>query len=207
MYIPKHYQITEEKLIFEFLQSNSFAIIISNGEQTPSATHLPFIVKKEDEELKLVTHLAKENPHAKILEQNQDVLIIFNGPHGYISPLWYANPINVPTWNYASVHIHGKVECVHDASEKLQILKETIVFYEEKYLEQFNTLPKEYIDGMLEHITGVRVKVVAIEAKFKMNQNKTKEDLEGVMSNLLKNDPMNKPLVDLIVKMNQEKLK
>lgn len=109
MYVPKAFQETDRNTLFQFIRENSFALLISNGSNgIPVATHLPIeLLPDTNGQFVLVGHLAKANPHWKLLIQDAPVLAVFSGIHSYISSSWYDH-VNVPTWNYMSVHITGR---------------------------------------------------------------------------------------------------
>src|SRR5688500_6197620 len=106
MYIPKSFKNTDDKEILAFMQKYSFATIVSTVDNKPIATHLPFVISKEGENVVLYSHFAKANPQAATLT-NKDILVIFSEPHAYISPKYYNKTESVPTWNYISVHFYG----------------------------------------------------------------------------------------------------
>ena len=105
MYIPPYYQEQDEEKLISFMQAHNFANIISIKDGVPIATHLPFLIEKKENKLFLISHMAKANPQWQTFGQNE-LLIIFQGPHAYISPSHYEKQQNVPTWNYVAVHAY-----------------------------------------------------------------------------------------------------
>ena len=104
MYVPKHFEVTDEDEIFAFIEANAFGQLVSVLGDRPFATYMPFLVSADRKTL--LGHVAKQNPqHSEI--DGQEVLITLQGPHDYISPSWYSSP-GVPTWNYQAAHIYGK---------------------------------------------------------------------------------------------------
>ncbi|MFL5754501.1 MAG: FMN-binding negative transcriptional regulator [Bacteroidia bacterium] len=204
MYVPNYFSIEDNKVALEFIQSHSFGMLLCNGTEQPEVTHLPFILKEEGKDVFLYTHLAKANPHWKTIEMEGNVLLIFTGPHGYISPSWYANKTNVPTWNYTAVHVSGEAELIHETELKRQILMSTIEFFEPSYIQHFEQLPEQYKSVMYTEIVGIKIRLTSIQTKFKLNQNKTKEDISGVMEKL--NALGNTELAKMMLKFNQAKL-
>lgn len=204
MYVPRHFSIEDRQVAVEFMKAHSFGMLLCNGAEHPEVTHLPFVIREEGDEVVLYTHLAKANPHWKTIEQQKSVLVIFTGPHGYISPSWYSNKVNVPTWNYTAVHVTGEAELIDETQLKQRILADTISFFEPAYHEQFLQLPEQYTSAMYTEIVGIKIRVAAIQAKFKLNQNKTREDLLGVVKKL--EDLGNAELAKMIVQYNKTKL-
>src|SRR4051794_26871215 len=109
MYIPKYFIETDEEKLLAFMREFNFATLITSKNNSPTATHLPFIIEKRAEKVYLLAHLAKANLHWQQFE-NDEILVIFQAPHTYISPLLYEKPENVPTWNYIAVHAYGRAK-------------------------------------------------------------------------------------------------
>ncbi|WP_456271084.1 FMN-binding negative transcriptional regulator [Bacillus sp. AK031] len=183
MFIPKEFKVEDEKQLLQFIEENSFGILFSQDSGQPQATHLPFILsdKKKPE---LIGHIAKANSQWKTMDGKQ-VLVVFSGPHSYISASWYKDRKNVPTWNYVAVHVHGTVEIITKQAELLSILKESVNFYE-KELPTPWTLDQEQetVNRLLNGIIGFKINIERIEGKWKLNQNKSKENKEEVIKNL-----------------------
>ncbi len=169
------------------MQENAFATIITTDEHgAPVATPLPFLVKKDGDKIKLQAHFAKANPQWKHLESNSNVLVIFNGPHCYISPSWYKNS-GVPTWDYVTVHAYGSAKLFESNQETAELIEELTDKYEqgqEKTGSQRWKAKNNYPDKMLNAIVGFEIVVQELQGKVKIGQNKSKEDLEGVVTAL-----------------------
>lgn len=167
MYIPKAFEEKEQSKIKEFIENNSFGILFSQNEQGPFATHLPFLL----EEQCLISHFAKANPHWKMLD-DQEVLIVFHGPHAYISPAWYEEENTVPTWNYTAVHIKGRVKIVQDSARAKEILNKTIQYYEQYEGTNWSVdLDASFVNSLVKGIVAFEVSVDSVEGKWKLNQN------------------------------------
>lgn len=170
------------------MRANPFAIMISSTEDGPFATHLPFSVRGDEDRLVLRGHVAKANPHWRYLEQNPACLTIFHGAHAYVSASNYTTRENVPTWNYGAVHAYGNAR-VFSAHEELQgVLQELIGTFEAAYAEQWASLSRDYRERMLSHIVGFEIAVTKIEAKFKLSQNRSREEQSNVMASLDKSE-------------------
>lgn len=183
MYIPEFNRVEDPATALAFMRANPFAILVSNSDQSPFATHLPVVISENDGKVILRAHVAKANPHWKMLER-QESLVIFHGPHAYISPSLYEIRESVPTWNYATVHAYGRGMVLPSDTDKHQVLTELISQFDASYLEQWNSFDDQYRDRMLNHIVAFEIPVTRIEAKFKLSQNRTKIEQENVIQAL-----------------------
>ena len=117
MYTPKEYEVTDRPRMLEFMQNNSFGILFSHTGDEPMATHLPFITDGEAGEQGLIIgHMAKANRQWRYAD-GQQVLVVFHGPHTYVSPTWYQAEDTVPTWDYVAVHATGVFKALQDRSD------------------------------------------------------------------------------------------
>lgn len=183
MYIPEFNRIEDQAVAISFMRANPFAILISNNDGTPFATHLPVTVADDGGQLLVRAHVAKSNPHWKMLEK-QESLLIFHGPHAYISPALYEIHESVPTWNYATVHAYGEGRLLPADTDKHQVLAELISQFDSSYLQHWNSFDEQYRSRMLNHIVAFEILVSRIEAKFKLSQNRTKREQENVIQAL-----------------------
>lgn len=183
MYIPKLNHMENPGEIKSFLERFSFATIITQVNQTPQATHLPFIIREENEKIILQSHFAKANIQWRYIEEAIN-LIIFLQPHAYISTEHYEKTLNVPTWNYIAIHVYGKARILTDKSQKLDIIKNTIDFYDPEYHAQWDKLPSKYKDGMLEGIVAFSISSDDIQAKKKLSQNKNQNERQNIINYL-----------------------
>ncbi len=177
MYIPDSFNVLDSDETFSFIESNSFGQLISQVNGRLFSTHVPFLVS--DDRTKLIAHVAKQNPqHADI--EGQEVLVSLQGPHDYISPSWYG-AAGVPTWNYQAVHIYGQGVTFTDA-EKLHTLVAALT---EKYESTYDTpWQPNFHKAMLTAIVGIEISINEIQCKYKLNQNRSAEDIEGVAQKL-----------------------
>lgn len=181
MYIPPHFRQHDREAAIAFMKQYPFALIISNGPEAPLATHLPFHVSEEGDDLVLTAHFAKGNPQWKGMA---DALVVFSGPHAYISPSLYEKNENVPTWNYIAVHAYGKVELVTVEAEGFAILEEMMQQSEPEYLAQWSTLTDDYRMRLFKGIVPFRMHVTKLEAKDKLSQNKTATERTTIIHSL-----------------------
>jgi transcriptional regulator len=172
--------------------------MVSNNDDTTFATHLPVIIAEADGQLLVRAHVAKSNPHWKIIEQ-QESLLIFHGPHAYISPSLYELRESVPTWNYATVHAYGRGKILASDADKQRVLAELISQFDSSYLSQWNSFDEQYRGRMLNHIVAFEIAVARVETKFKLSQNRTKAEQQNVIQALSENpDPAISGVADLM---------
>jgi transcriptional regulator len=176
MYTPGHFKVEDQALLHQFMRRFSFATLISFGPQ-PQVSHLPFVVRTEPA-LLLVSHMARANPHWRLFAEANESLMIFQGPHAYVSPSLYESEQSVPTWNYSVVHAYGRARVREDTGA---VLEEMIRFYDQTYLEQWNSLPDEYREKMKSAIVAFEIQVERLEGKFKMSQNRSIRDQENIV--------------------------
>lgn len=169
MYIPTHFQINDEGIIYDVIEKNSFATLFSQHNGIPCATHLPLTLDKHNRYL--YGHFARLNPQWKDIK-NQEVLAVFHGPHCYISPSWYEINTAVPTWNYVAVHVYGQVEILDSEQELMDTLHDMVKKYEEPNSSyKLEEVDSSFIEGMTKGIVGFKVKINKIEGKWKLSQN------------------------------------
>ena len=182
MYIPKQFIIDDENIIYNIIKENGFATLFSQHNGEPYATHLPLMLNKSDNAL--YGHFARPNEQWKDAE-NQQVLVVFQGPHCYISPSWYETMKAVPTWNYVSIHLYGKMEIIEDGKVILDSLNALVNKYESPDSPyNLDAVEPSFIEGMSQGIVAFRIKITKIEAKAKLSQNQPVERQELIIKNL-----------------------
>lgn len=186
MYIPEFNRIEDRATALAFMRANPFAILISNTDKGPFATHLPVVIQEAGGQLLIRAHVAKGNPHWRILAQEQpaESLLIFHGAHSYISPALYENPESVPTWNYATVHAYGRGATLDIDLEKQAVLNELIAVFDKSYAQKWNSLTDVFRNRLLSHIVAFKIEITRLEAKFKLSQNRTKTEQENIIQSL-----------------------
>ena len=184
VYIPEHFRNEDCATAVAFMRANPFAILVSTSDEGPFATHVPVVIKDFGDQLKIRGHVAKANPHWRHLQNDPHCLMIFHGPHAYISPSNYETRENVPTWNYGAVHIYGTASTFAEANQLQAMLQDLIPTFEAAYEAQWTSLSKSYQNRMLNHIVGFEIAVTKIEAKFKLSQNRTKNEQQHIIDSL-----------------------
>lgn len=203
MYVPKENRMTDRAEIIDFMQRFSFATIITAKDNIPTATHLPFLVRSDDEKILLTAHFAKANAQWETIENNT-VLVIFSEPHAYISPKLYDKELNVPTWNYLAVHAYGKGKLITEAAAVRKVLNATVKNYEMDYNQQWEGLPEDYKQHLSEGIVAFEIEVTDLQAKKKISQNKTEAEKNRIIEALSKSDESPERLIAEYMSKNQQ---
>ena len=175
MYTPKFNQVTDRTVLIEAMQAYSFAILFGPNSARPEdkmrATHLPLMVKGEGEQVVLLGHFARANKHWEALS-GHETLVVFPGPHSYVSPSFYTEELSVPTWNYIAIHAYGTLELIEDDPGKNALGEALIQVHEPAYADRWRAMPDGYRRSMLAGIMGFRIPVARLEGKFKISQNR-----------------------------------
>ena len=191
MYTPKHYKITDFEEIREFIQNNAFGTIVTTKQGKPIATHLPLELHKQEDDYYITGHFAYANPQWKTFEDdNENVLVMYQGPHAYISSSWYTSD-NVPTWNYQSVHIYG-IASIMSEQELQEDLKQLLQKYENHrkkpaLWENLSSQTKKQIKG----IVGFKIKIQEVQAAYKLSQNRNEADYQNIIDKLYEEKDLN----------------
>lgn len=181
MYTPAHFAENDPAQLRAFIQRHNFGMLVSVVEGAPFATHLPFLLDHAvGPHGALITHVARANPQWREIG-TQQALVIFAGPHAYISPTWYEAGQVVPTWNYTAVHAYGRVECIEDPAELLALLLETVRVHEQGMPRPWSFDPDStFVQRLLPQIVGLRLVIDRLEGKWKLSQNQPVERREKV---------------------------
>ena len=180
MYIPSNMKMDEISKAHDFIDEFSFGIIVT---ESLNATHLPFVLEAEQGASGILySHFSKANPHWQEID-TAETLVIFNGPHGYISPSWYAQGPAVPTWNYASVHVYGTVTLL-DENSTIEVVEQAMKKYEPSLLSDRAIVTNEFRDKLLMGIVGFKLEISRLEGKLKLGQHRQCEDQLGVYQGL-----------------------
>ena len=202
MYIPKINLETDRDEIVAFMKQFSFATIITAKDNLPVATHLPFLVTIRDGNVILTSHFARANEHWEDIGNNK-ALVIFSEPHAYISPKNYDKELNVPTWNYISIHAYGQGKLITETDKTFNVLESMIDNYEISYRQQWDSLPEEYKFKMSKAIVAFEIVVTDLQAKKKLSQNRTPSEKEKIIDTLSKSDDSNEQLIAAYMEKNQ----
>lgn len=182
MYVPRHFAHDERADLLTVMRDHPFATIFATVDGEPFATHAPVRAHEIDSgALWIEGHVASANPHAQALEGAQ-AMVVFQGPHTYISPTLYRSPGRVPTWNYIAVHATGVVRTVDDRGAKRGILTRLIGDHEPTFNLRFAQFDERHRDALLDAITGFELVVDKLEGKFKLGQNRLADNLPAMQT-------------------------
>ena len=187
MYQPAHFGIKDPAarmaLAREVIAAHSFASLVGTVGAAPFATHCPLTAQISDSNpcgLVLEGHIARANPHWQAWQDAAGVLVMFHGPHAYLSPSLYEGEQNVPTWNYVAVHVYGRIRVIQERDHLHAVMKRLIAHNEPSYAAQWDRLDAGYRERMLDAIVGFTIEPDSVEVKFKVSQNRQPADRQRV---------------------------
>ena len=187
MFIAKDNRNTDPVEIKEFIKANSFAILVTQYEGKPWATHIPLELDLDNEGNEVLNgHISRGNPQWKEFNSESPVLAIFNGPNAYISSSWYDHE-NVPTWNYVAVHVYGKIRIV-EGTELLNILKNQVDKHERTSAHPISVerMNQDFVATEMKGIVGIQIKIGEVQASYKLSQNRDEKNHENIIKELEK---------------------
>jgi len=191
MYLPPHFEERRLELLHDLMKKHPFGCVVtySNGEL--DANHLPFeIVSDKGDFGKLLAHISRQNPLAEVLKNDADVLVIYRIDDVYISPNWYVGKFEhhkvVPTWNYVVIHAKGKARIIEDEKVLRGILARLTREHEsnQNVPWKMTDAPSEFISERMKHIVGIQIEITDLVGKFKLSQNRNKNDILSVATAL-----------------------
>ena len=183
MYSPPYNRVEDRAELVAFMRANNFAILATGTGGNLMASHLPVLVSQKEDQIVLDMHMARNNPQWKEFFDDE-VLIVFHGPHAYVSPRWYEDQERVPTWNYAAVHAYGVPRIVSDTKNKQQSQRRLVEFMDPQWLPSFDKLSQKYVGMMLEGIVNFEIAVTRIETRWKLSQNRSRREMELIAAQL-----------------------
>jgi transcriptional regulator len=186
LYSPTHFTAHDRAAIARLMHEHSFATLVTPAAPEPMVSHLPvLLIPGCEPHGTLIGHFARANPHWQHARDVQSIAV-FHGPHAYISPSWYEEPERmVPTWNYATVHAHGTLEIIDEAVEAQRIMAALVQHFEGARAApwKFEREERER-DALLRAIVPFRMRIRRVDAKFKLSQNRSREDRARVIAAL-----------------------
>lgn len=202
MYVPASFSETDPDKLRAFIDQFSFATLISQDGIDLVASHLPLLLdRNRGDHGTLTGHMARANSQWRTAA-GQRVLVIFQGPHAYISPAWYESLNVVPTWNYVAVHVYGTLRLIDDRDRLLDLIRRTVERYESTRPNPWllASQSEEYISQMLQAIVGFEVEIERIEGKWKLSQNHGSDRRSRVIGALLASaDPDAQAIAELMI--------
>ena len=183
MYSPDYNRLEDRPELLAFLRDNNFPVLVTGTGGALHASHLPVTIHESGSQIVIDMHMAKNNPQWKEFFDDE-VLVVFSGPHSYVSPRWYAETERVPTWNYAAVHAYGVPRINADRSEKRASQRRLIESLDPQWLPKFDALSQKYVDMMLDGIVNFSIPVARIETRWKLSQNRGRQEMELIAAAL-----------------------
>ncbi len=197
MYSPPYNHLEDRAELAQFMRENSFALLVTGTGGVLHASHLPVHIRQADDALVLDMHMARANAQWREFFDDE-VLVVFSGPHAYVSPRWYEDQERVPTWNYAAVHAYGIPRIISEKSLKHESQRRLVALLDPQWLPQFDALTQDYVDRMLDGIVNFEIPVTRIETRWKLSQNRGRREQELIAAALERSgDPQDRALASL----------
>ena len=185
MYSPAYNRVEDRAELLEFMRANNFPVLVTGLGGVLHASHLPSMVHEEGDRFVIDMHMAASNPQwGEFLDE--EVLVIFTGPHSYISPRWYEAQERVPTWNYTALHAYGVPQKIDDRAAKYASQRRLVAAMDPQWLPKFDALSEKYVTMMLEGIVNFRIPVARLETRWKLSQNRGRREMELIAEALEK---------------------
>jgi len=197
MYSPSYNRLEDRAELVGFMRANSFALLVTGTGGALQASHLPVMVKERDGKLSLDMHMARNNPQWQEFFDDE-VMVVFSGPHAYVSPRWYEEQERVPTWNYAAVHAYGVPRLIDEKKLKHENQRRLVAMLDPQWLPRFDALRPEYVDHMLAGIVNFEIAVTRLDTRWKLSQNRSRREQELIAAELEKSpDSAERALAEL----------
>jgi transcriptional regulator len=187
MYNLPYFKEKDKEVLFHFIHNHPFAFLAGcNADGKPVATQVPMFIEDRDGTLFLTGHMMKQTDHHKAFEKNPHALVVFTGPHTYVSATWYSNPHQASTWNYMSVHVKGRLRFL-DEQGLIDVLKKTTLHFENYRADSstvFDNLPADYTSKLMKAIVAFEIEVTEMDNVFKLSQNRDEESFHNIIRQL-----------------------
>ena len=183
MYSPAYNRVENRAEVLEFMRANNFPLLVTGTGGALHGSHLPVMVQERDGKLVLDMHMARNNTQWQEFF-DEEAMVVFSGPHAYVSPRWYEEQERVPTWNYAAVHAYGIPKVVPEREKKYQSQRRLVAAMDPQWLAKFDALSPKYVDMMLEGIVNFEIEVTRLETRWKLSQNRSRREQELIAAAL-----------------------
>jgi transcriptional regulator len=191
MYLPRLFREDDPAVLHEVMREHGFAALVTTRDNGPFVSHLPFLYEPSADAASsdpatgghgvLKAHMARANPHWKDFDPAREVLVVFQGPHAYVSPSWYEGALHVPTWNYVAVHAYGVPRIIEDHDELYRLLEVLVDTHEAGFERPWRfALPDDFVRDLMRSIVGFEIRITRLEGKLKLSQNREPEDQRRV---------------------------
>ncbi|MDF2456611.1 MAG: transcriptional regulator [Cytophagaceae bacterium] len=204
MYVPSFFKVENTEEIRDFIHHNAFGIVISQTNGKLLASHIPLLLTTNSKGKDLLTgHLSRANPQWKSFESEKQVLVIFQGPHTYISSSWYDHN-NVPTWNYMAAHVYGSLRFLTEEELliSLQLLTDKYEFHSANPVS-VGTMDKHMLSAQLKGIVGFEIEIEEVQAAYKLSQNRDEKNHLRIIDELEKKGDENSTHIAKEMKRNR----
>jgi transcriptional regulator len=214
MYQPSHFREDRIEVQHGLIRAHPLGLLISAGPGGLMANAIPFLVDaKKSEKGTLRAHLARANDQIAELDVVEECLVVFQGPHEYVTPSWYATKREtgkvVPTWNYATVHAWGRPQVIADPAWLRQQIEELTHSREQARPQPWKVTdaPESYVASQIKGIIGLEIPIARIEGKWKVSQNRPQADRAGVVAGLRERGSSGEPMASLVAERGDIELK
>jgi len=206
MYNPSSFAEHDVAVMRAFIEAHPFGALVTASPSGLFATHLPLVLDRgTGPHGTLQGHIARANPHHELAGEGAEALVLFTGPDSYVTPTMYATKAKhgkvVPTWNYVAVHAHGTLRFVREPDALRRHLTRLTARHEASRPQPWaiTDAPADYIEKQLGAIVGVEIQITGLEGKWKMSQNRSAEDVEGVIEGLgASDDSREREVADIV---------
>jgi len=182
MYSPPYNRVEDRAEVLAFMCAHNFPILVTGAGEL-RASHLPVIVEERAGTIVVDMHMARANPQWRDFSE-KEVLLVFSGPHAYISPRWYEETERVPTWNYAALHAYGVPKVISDPAAKHASQRRLVAALDPQWLPKFDALDGGYVERMLGAIVVFEIPVTRLETRWKLSQNRGRREMELIVEAL-----------------------
>lgn len=185
MYSPPYNRVENRAEVIAFMRANNFPVLVTGLGGALQASHLPAMIDEDGGEIVIDMHMAHANQQWREFF-DEEAMVIFTGPHGYISPRWYEETERVPTWNYAAVHAYGVPRIIDERAAKHASQRRLVAALDPQWLPKFDALDANYVTGMLKGIVNFQIRVTRLETRWKLSQNRGRREMELIIAELEK---------------------
>lgn len=191
MYNLPYYKEKDPQIIKEFIDEYPFAFLTGcNTANEPVATQVPVFIEEDNGRKILRGHIMKNTDHHKAFLHNENVLVVFNGRHTYVSGTWYSDPYIASTWNYMSVHVKGRIRFLDEAALEDALRKITLHFedYNQESTTIFDNLPSSFKQRFMPAIVAFEIEILDIDHVFKLSQDRDYASYQNIIKQLEQQD-------------------
>ena len=186
MYNLPHFKEPDQLVILDFMKQHPFAMLIGSANDRSVASQIPLLFEEREGKMILLGHMMRKQDHQLAFEKNPNVLVVFTGPHTYVSATWYKDPQQASTWNYMSVHARGTISFLDEKGLE-DALRKLTLHYEIQNTNSttvFDNLPHDYRSSLMKAIVAFEIEVSSVEHVCKLSQNRDEESYHQITEKL-----------------------